>query len=476
MSNSTKQECTNNSKPRRQHSSSQQLQVDFLRRAMEWALNDLMFAKMEKHGNVRWAGKSLVTLAILMCWSESKQLTDAFEKAASLSQRLLGVLAVTTYQSLMRALVTYGPQLLPRTWSRLHLLMQQTSPQHFRIGVWVPLAVDGSRFTTPRTKSNETAFAAKNFGKGKQAKSRRRWQNKKKRIKKLCTPVKPQIWLTLIWHMGMKLPWCWRSGPSTSSERHHLVDMLESAVVPEKTLFCCDAGFVGYELWSSIIRSGHSFLIRVGANVRLLKDLGHARTRDGIVYLWPDAAARKHQPPLILRLIEIKNCKGHMFLVTNVINNRELSDASIKKLYPLRWGVELQFRATKQTFGRTKLRCRNAAHALAELDWSLVALTLVQLFAIRQQVKIDEPPENMSVALALKAVRHAIVNWNQPASLGGNLNQQLQNSVKDLYQRASNKQARYHPDYKDKPSTTKPIIRAATNKQKKKYANLNLIS
>lgn len=470
MSQTMKQKRAGKSK----QTSSKKVQVDFLRRAMEWAFNDLMFAKMEKHGNVKWTGRSLVTLAILMCWSESKQLTGAFEKAASLSQRLLGILAVTHYQSLMRALVAYGPQLLPRTWSRLQMLMQRVSPKHFRIGGWVPLAVDGSRFTAPRTKSNEKALAAKNFGKGRKSKSRHKWKNKKKRTKKVCTPVKPQIWLTLVWHMGLKLPWCWQSGPSTSSERHHLLDMLGSQKFPENTLFCCDAGFVGYELWSSIIKSHYSFLIRVGGNVRLIKNLGHARTGNGIVYLWPDAAARKNLPPIVLRLIEIKNSKGSMFLVTNVISERELSNTAIKTLYPLRWGVELQFRATKQTFGRSKLRCRNSDHALAELDWSLVALTLVQLFAIRQQLKFDEPPENMSVALALKAIRHAIENWNQPTDHTASLDQQFQGAVKDPYKRTSKKQARYQPAYKDKPSATKPKIRNATKNQRQNYRKLNL--
>jgi len=476
MSQTTKQKRSGKAKPQPNQTRPKKVQVNFLRRAMEWALSDLMFAKMTKHGNVRWTGKFLVTLAILMCWSESKQLTAAFEKAASLSQRLFGVLAVTQYQSLMRALVTYGPQLLPRVWSRLQTLMQRVSPEHFRIGGWVPLAVDGSRFTTPRTLSNERAFSAKNFGKGKESRSRRSWKNKKKRSKKLCTPVKPQIWLTLVWHMGMKLPWCWKSGPSTSSERHHLIEMLKSFVFPEKTLFCCDAGFVGYELWTAIIKPGHSFLIRVGGNVRLIKNLGHARTGDGIVCLWPDAAARKKKTPIILRLIEIKNSKGSMFLVTNVLNKRELSDAAVKKLYPLRWGVELQFRATKQTFGRSKLRCRNSNHALVELDWSLVALTLVQLFAIRQQVKLDEPPGSMSVSLALNAVRHAMENWNHLAEPSNNMDKQLQEAVKDSYNRNTTKRARHQPSCKEKPSATKPIIKSATKKQRQNYTNLNLAS
>jgi len=76
------------------------------------------------------------------------------------------------------------------------------------------------------------------------------------------------------------------------------MDLLKDGLFPENTLFCGDAGFVGYALWSSILDAGHHFLIHVGANVRLLTDLECVRGRDGIVCLWPDAAARRKQPRL----------------------------------------------------------------------------------------------------------------------------------------------------------------------------------
>ena len=449
-------------------------QSDLLRRAINWVLNEGMFTDLQRHGNVKWAPKLLVALAVLTAWSDGPRMTDAFDKASKLSQNMFGQVAIHTFQGMMRALAKYTTQLLPLLWLRLHKLMQQAGGEHFRIGRWVPLAVDGSRFTTPRTKSNEQAFSAKNFGKGKKAKSRKKWKNKKKRSKKLCEPVKPQIWLTLIWHMGLKLPWCWKKGPSTSSERHHLIEMLKTHKFPKNTLFCCDAGFVGYELWKCIVDAGQSFLIRVGGNVRLLKNLGHARTGNDVVCLWPDAAARRGEAPIVLRLIKIQNERGTMWLVTNVLSDRALSTASLKRLYPLRWGVELQFRTVKQTFGRSKLRSRNSDHALAELDWSLVALTMVQLFAIREQIKLAEPPEQTSVAEALRAIRYAMANWHESAHGKDKLTSRLQAATQDGYRRSSSKTSRYHAKYKDKPSATKPMIQSATRKQKQTYRALQL--
>jgi len=159
-------------------------------------------------------------------------------------------------------------------------------------------------------------------------------------------------------------------------------------------------------LWKSIIDAEHNFLIRVGGNVRLLTKLGYyARERDGIVYVWPDSAARKKQPPLVLRLIHLKGERGDVYLLTNVLNSRHLSSALASRLYKLRWGIELQFRTLKQTFGRRTLRSRTPDRAYAELEWSLLGLWIIHLFAVKEQVAIGEPPKQTSAAMAIHVVR-----------------------------------------------------------------------
>ena len=446
--------------------------ADRIKRAVDWCLTDAMFADLKLHGNVSWAPRLLIALAVLTAWGIEPRITDSFAEASKLSLKFFASVATVTYQGMMRALVSYSDQLLPMVWIRFQSLLEKTSPRHYRIGRWLPLAVDGSRFSTPRTASNENAFAAKHFGQGAKAKSRAKWKNKKKRSKKLCQPVKPQIWLTLVWHMGSKLPWCWKTGPSTSSERHHLIDMLQSLVFPKNTLFCCDAGFTGYELWSAILASGNHFVIRVGGNVKLLKNLGHCRSGDGIVYLWPDEAARKKQPPIVLRLIEVKGERGSMYLVTSVLDRKALSDSMFKQLYPLRWGVELQFRALKQTFGLGKLRSRNSDHALVELDWSIVALTMIQLLALKEQSRLEIPPEQSSVGEALRAIQYAMRHWYEVDDGANSLSAQLGDATKDEYERVSKKAARYQANYKDKPTAGKPVVRNATSKQRRNYNEL----
>lgn len=445
---------------------------DLLRKALTWVFNDRMFGDVQLHGNIKWTPKQLVILAVLWVWSDKRTLSRSFVHARRLSLVMFSSVGVTTFQGLTGALKKWSFKLLPRTQRQLHALMEEVGGEHWRIGLWVALAVDGSRSSTPRTKSNEEAFAAKNYGKGKKARSRRKWKNKKKRSKKLSAPVKPQMWITLIWHMGLKMPWTWKTGPSTSSERHHLMDMLKTENFPENTLFCGDAGFVGYDFWNAIRKAEHHFVIRVGANVRLLTDLGYVRERDGIVCVWPDAAARRRQPPLVLRLIQIQNERGTMSLVTSVLSERKLSNAKVAQLYSMRWGIELQFRSLKQTFGRGQLHSRTAECSYVEMDWSLVGLWVIQLFAVKEQIKVDRPPDNSSVALSLTIIQETMDLCNDEALNGRVLSQQLSEAVHDDYVRNSSKTARYQPNKKDKPSATQPIILKATTKQKQAIRQL----
>jgi hypothetical protein len=445
-----------------------------LRRALREFVAGGSFADLTLHGNVGWKPTQLVVLAVLWVWSDQPTLTQAFQRARRLAERLFGTAAVTSYQGLCGALRSYTEPLLPQVWSRLQRLMEDSASSHWRIGKWLPLAVDGSRANTPRTRSNECAFCAPNFGRGATAKSRKRWKNRRRRTQRAPARLKPQIWLTLIWHMGLKISWCWKKGPSTASERHHLRELVEEHSFPKNTLFCGDAGFVGYELWKALLDGGHQLLVRVGGNVRLLRRLGDVRQRSDLVYLWPEATRRQGQPPLVLRLLSFQGPRGRIYLVTSVLSARELSPAQAARLYRLRWGVELQFRALKQTFGRGKLRSRTAENALLELDWSLVGLSLVQWFAVQEQIKIDVLPQHSSVALALRIIQEAMCNWSDVLHDRRMLARQLAAATQDRYPRHLSKRSRYPMAYKDAPTASKPKLLDASHNQRQAYQSLRL--
>lgn len=451
---------------------------DDLRRALDWVLNDTMFTKLRVHGNVSWTAVGLIRLAVFWVWSSESSLVAAAKDAMGCVTRIFGTAELNSYQAITNALERYSDQLLPIMWDRLHVLMKRCDDANFRVGVWLALAVDGSRVGVPRTFKNEQRFCKpasdrkkRKKKRGRHAKRTKAPTHKKKHYDP--QPVGPQMWLTMIWHIGQQLPWCWRTGPSYSSERRHVMDMLEERVFPENTLFCGDAGFVGYDFWRAIQDRDYHFLMRVGGNVRLLKKLGHFRERDGIVYSWPDAAMKKSQPPLVLRLLHFRDSRGgDLYLITNVLDVKRLSNRQASTIFRQRWGVEVQFRSLKQTFGRTKLRSRSPDCATVELHWSLVGLTMIQLLAHKEQVKAREPAEKTSIAAVLRIVRHMMQRSEEVPTRGDRLAKQLALAVTDTYDRKSKKKSRNFPRRKEEPATGKPKITAATKRHKQRLRSL----
>jgi hypothetical protein len=445
---------------------------DDLRRALDWILNNKIFADLKVHGNVSWTGLALVRLAVFWVWSAESSLVAAANDAIACVIRIFGESAVNSYQALTDALKRYSDQLIPILWSRIHKLMQQCDEKNYRIGLWLALAVDGSRLGVPRTAKNEHAFCKprKKGKKSKKAKGKKRGRlaKRKKRPthkKKHYDPqeVGPQMWLTMIWHMSMQLPWCWKIGPSYASERDDVLRLLQEQIFPEYTLFCGDAGFVGYNFWRSIQEQNHHFLVRVGGNVRLLKSLGYIRGRNDIVYSWPNEAMKKKYPPLVLRLLHFKDGRNNeIYLVTNVLDKNLLPDKHASQIFRQRWGIEVQFRTLKQTYGRTKLRSRTPERAEVELHWSLIGLSAIQLLAHKEQTKFPEPNRKTSIAAVLRVVRRMMQHDAEIPKRTESFPKQLAQAVTDNYKRKSKKKSRNYPRRKEEPAPSKPVINKAT--------------
>lgn len=458
-----------------------------LNKLREWLLpNVKIFTGLKRHGNTGWAPADLVWLVLCWAWEESKNLTDAFDEAKD-QCRQLGIAAVGTYQGMMKVLVRWTGPLMVVLWSVLHERMRQIGGEHWHIGGWVPIAFDGSRSSAPRTESNEAALCAPNYGQGTTARYRKKktkGMRRRKNEKNKPQPQQPQAWITMLWHMGLRLPWMWRLGPSNSSERAHVEEMLENGDFPENTLFCGDAGFVGYPLWSRIIARGGDFLVRVGGNVNLLHESAIVRfERGNRVLCWPQEAQNKNLPPLRLRLIKMKIGKTTMWLLTSVLDSGRLPKALVARFYRMRWGIEVEFRGLKQTLDRAKLRCRNDERLLAELNWSILAMTVAELFALKEQLTPrrgaskddDAPPPDpwkRSLADTIRALRRCLRRADRTPVPGEELAIQLRMAVTDSYQRNSSKKARYRPPNPDKKPLGDPQLRKLNDQERKKLKAL----
>lgn len=417
--------------------------------ALDWLISSETFGRLSFRRDCSWTPQALVQAALVWAWGEETALTDRYVTARQIiAPSSDGQREFVSYQAFVKLLVRHGALLLFAVMEALQKRMREALRRSYCVGGYLAFGVDGTRVDAPRTAANEQAFGSARL------RTRRRGRRRKAARKKAAAP---RLWLTTLWHLGTGLPWSWTRGASDSSERGHALEML--AWLPERSLLVADAGFTGYEFWQALMAAGHDFVIRVGANVRLLKQLGYYRECAGCVYLWPDKQARQGQPPLALRLVVAHDGKHPVYLATSVLAKTALSDRQLIELYRARWGVEVFFRSFKRTFGRHKLRSTSPNNVRLELDWSLAALWAACLYAKAQQREAGEDPAKTSVAGVLRILRRAI---RDPELAIASL---LALALVDCYHR-DHKASRNYPRKKtDAPATSPPNILKARKSQ-----------
>jgi len=448
-----------------------------------------IFRCFKARKDAAWKPRMVAVCALLLVTGGKKTLSKRFEWARKILKKVFRwhKESGTSYQGFVKQLRKWHTEFMLTVPPHLQSRMQETLPGQWEVAGYVVFAGDGSRVELSRTRSLEAAFSPKKKPpRTKQKKQRSSAKTSKKAKAKVAAKKaakqkskpkpkaqsaesiakkinSPQMWLTLLWHVGSGLPWDWRTGPSDSSERGHLEEMLPK--LPENSLITADAGFVGYDFWSTILDAGHNFVVRVGGNVKLIKDLGYARQHKHTVYLWPNKAAKRNQSPLVLRLIEVHDGKQPLYLVTNLLKS-DLSDKQAAEIYKARWGIELFFRTFKQTFGCRKLRSQTAENAKWELDWSLIGLWCVCLLGEAELAASGTDPTRLSPAAAIDAFQDTVGNYRvRPESVEENLWQRFRVALLDDYERSSGKASRNYPRKKQRERMGPPKITPATQQQ-----------
>lgn len=437
-----------------------------LRQCLNWLLAGIDWRTITFRDDCRWTPKTLVAAALLWAWSDEQTLRDRFvtvRKIILCLEKKQPQLA-TSYQAFTKILRRWTTRLAVLLQAILQQRMQSELIDHWLIAKYLVFAVDGSRIDLPRTHSHEQAYSTIRHQRG--GKNRKRKPLKTKDAKKANSP---QLWLTTMWHTGTGLPWDWRTGPADSNERAHLREMLDG--LPAGALVTADAGYVGYDGLQAIVQGGRHVLLRVGANVRLLKKLGYARESVGTVYLWPDRESKRGNRPLVLRLVVASDGKQPVYLVTNILSPRELSDRQVIELYARRWGIELFYRHLKQTFRRRKLLSREAQNAKLEITWSLFGLWAMSLYALVQAAGEGVTPVKLSFAKLLQAFRRAMRDYLHPTVRGERLCEQLRAAIIDSYQRR-NKASRNYPRRKKAKPPGLPQLLLASRAQITQAAQL----
>jgi Transposase DDE domain len=389
-------------------------------------------------------------MGLLMSWDEGQTLGARWDHACTAAHELhahwkLG----ESYSGFTQALVQETPRLREAVKQRFRRAMRGLPNRFWKCSGWTAFAVDGSRQEAPHTAANEAELGC--AGRDKTA---------------------PQVFITTVWHLGLGLPWDFRVGPGTDSERNHALDMVDE--LPPRALLVADAGFVGYELCRKLLCSGQSFLLRVGGNIRLLQKLGYyKRERGDVVYLWPTKRQQggRHKP-LVLRLIRLRQGKQTVYLVTDVLDRGRLTNAQAYKLYQLRWGEEVFYRSYKQTLSRRKLFSRTAATCVVESQWTLLGLWLLGLMSVSEITAEHGDPKAWSVAGSRDLVRQALRNERPRGRAQEALRKLLAQALKDNYQRTSDKTARNYPRKKKEKPPGPPRIEPAEAAEIKRAARL----
>jgi hypothetical protein len=399
------------------------------------------FGQWKLRRGLQWTPQRILWVAVLMAWSAEQTLTSRFTAVADVLQTLFprwrpGRSYTGWYEAQARWI---GP-LSRSVAKRLRQLMQERSGPYWQRHGWCAFAADGSRVECPRTEANEEELKC---------------AGKKK--------TTPQLFLTTLWHMGTGLPWDFRIGPGTASERRHLEDML--ADLPRRSLVVADAGFWGFDFYSRINAAGQHFLMRVGSNVHLLKGLGYYEFEDGsTVYLWP--GERRSEAPVVLRLIVLRRGEQAMYLVTNVLDEAALSERTAALLYEMRWGVEVFFRSTKQTLQKRKMLSHTPEAAKCELTWAVLGIWLLGWMSAVALIEAGRDPLRWSAARARERVREAMRRCLSRRHCPGTLSEQLAGAVQDDYQRRGSKKARDWPHKKKEKPPDPPRIAVADAQQK----------
>jgi hypothetical protein len=412
-----------------------------LRAGIEGLCPPTRFDDLAVHGNTQWTPGRLLLTLVLMSWHDAKTLVSRFENVRELLSRMLQEWACpTSYTGYAEALTRWVGLLFPRVREILQAHLRRMARGNWTVSGWLVFGADGSRFESPRTKANEQGL--KCAGKIRTA---------------------PQVYHTMLLHLGLNALWDFRIGPGTASERRHLEEMAGS--LPAGSLIAADAGFVGYELCQRLKAANVSFLLRVGANLTVLvQELGTLIHREGnIVWLWP--AKFRDQPPLVLRMILLGRGKKAVFLLTDVLESSRLSARQAREIYRRRWGIEVAYRTIKQTFDRREWLSRTPRTVLAEHTASLLGLWILQVLSLKSLRRCHHDPRQWSPSRTRDVTRRAM-RLALDRSLWEPLTwrDQLGQAVRDQYRRRRSKRARSWPHQKHEPPTRPPGMTELTPK------------
>jgi Transposase DDE domain len=421
--------------------------VDCLREFLTPALwKQAHFQRRSQRRSFRWSTQPLILVLLLMTWCCGDSQPERFQTAkafcvACLPKRRRPGRTVQGFQKALAKLPTSVLRVLAAGIRQT--LGSRLAARWFDEG-FIAMGCDGSRVECPRTTELEQRLGQ--AGKDGSA---------------------PTIWVTALVHLRLGLPWAWRIGKGTASERLHLLQMLE--LLPQAALLVADAGYFGFHLANQLVQQRITFLLRMSSNVTLytMEQVPLERFREGLVYYFPSKKDQQEKP-LLLRLIRVRGKKKNndVWLLTNVLESKRLSLAAAAKFYRWRWENEGQFRAYKRTLAKVKMVSRTVRLVHREAEGSLLALQLMLaqgVLAVRPVAPgVAEPV--CSPRKVLLVIRQEMYGLLKRGHLG--YYERLQQAQRERRERTSAKAVRPWPRRKPHKAPKPPKLLKLTAQKK----------
>lgn len=258
----------------------------------------------------RWTLQPLFWVLLTMTWcggdsqGERFAMARAYYVACHQKRRRPG----DSLQGFQMALARLPLRVLraPATALRGQLAQRFVNALRIGKGGYVPLGCDGSRLECPRAQQLQARL-------GEAAKP----------------DSPPMMYVSAPVLLPLGLLWSWRLGKGTASEHDHLRAL--PGTLPQRALIVADAFYQGYDLYAAILAAQGSFLVRLSSRSRLYTEPNAPldRFRQTLVHYWPEKARSQERPPLRLRVVRVRGDKADVWLLTNVLDPRELNHRQI---------------------------------------------------------------------------------------------------------------------------------------------------
>lgn len=398
----------------------------------------------------RWDLQPLILVLLCLTWAAGDSQAERFETARAfvIAYRPKRARPGRSIAGYHKALARLPMSALRAVAASLRVTLPRLLTRCWKVAGFIPLGCDGTRLQCPRAAPLEQRLGQ--AGKPNAA---------------------PTVWLTALVHLRLGVPWAWRWGKGTASERGHLRLLL--AALPAAALVVTDAGFVGYDLTRTLLEQRVCFLIRVSSQATFYRAGAGApqRFRDGLVWYFPQSKkkGRGQCPPLRVRLLRVRGRKGKdVWLMTNVRSARKLSVALAAQLYRWRWESEGFFRTFKRTLGKVKLSSRTVRLVHREAEGAMLATQLL----LAQGTLALQPyrPRGVKKVVAcsprevLLAIRDELRSVRRPG--GKSFGQRLAGTRRESRRRRSAKAKRPWPQRKPHKPPKPPRLLTLTEAEK----------